>query len=144
MKIYIIVIYRMGIKKGDIQILKNLRIAFKQAQKANIDKVIALYEDRKIEKFRTAENLILKLLSTRPDAAVKLMKKYEDKKETWAKVKPIIVEQITRCSAFVILYIQDSKGEDKEVKIYKRVRNFGGLRQLVAQNFELALGPKSI
>ena len=44
----------------------------------------------------------------------------------------------------MILYIRNAKGEDNEAKIYTRVRNFGGLRQLVAQNFELALGPKSI
>ena len=87
--------------------MKNLKIASKQAQKANIDKVIALYENRKIEKFRTAENIILKLLSTRPDAAVKLMKKYEDKKELWAEVKPPKVEA-TRCSAFVILYVRNA------------------------------------
>ena len=119
-----------------------MRIASKQAHKANIDKVIALYESRKIEKFRTAEKLILKLLSTRPDAAVKLMKKYEDKKEPWAEVKPPPVK-LTRCSAFVILYVQKLPEDDNE-KIYKRVRNFGGLRQLVAQNFALTLEPSKL
>ena len=63
----------MGIKKGDLQHLKRLKIASSQAQKGNIDKVIALYENRKIEKFKTAENLIFKLLSTRPDTAVKML-----------------------------------------------------------------------
>ena len=125
--------------------MKNLKIASKQAQKANIDKVIALYENRKIEKFRTAENLILKLLSTRPDVAVNLMKKYEDKKELWAEVKPPIVEQITRRSAFVILYVlyvqaDSTDGGHDFTKVYKRIRNFGGVRQLVAQNFVLTLG----
>ena len=144
----------MGIKKGDIQHLKTLRIASKPAQKGNIDKVIALYEDRKIEKFKTAEGIILKLLSSRPNTGIKLIEKYGEyisakgktpgTKLKPPKVKPIIVEQIKKCSAFVILYIRNVKGEDTEAKIYTRVRDFGGLRQLVAQNFELALGPKSI
>ena len=42
----------MGIKKGDIQHLKTLRIASKQAQKGNIDKVISLYEERKMDNLR--------------------------------------------------------------------------------------------
>ena len=140
----------MGIKKGDIQHLKTLRIASKQAQKGNIDKVIALYEERKIEKFKTAEDIILKLLSTRPAAGLKLIEKYDEYKSAKGKtpgtklkppkVKPIIVEQITRCSAFVILYVEDTRKQDEEEnKIYKRIRNFGGLRQLVAQNFDLNL-----
>ena len=44
----------------------------------------------------------------------------------------------------MILYIKDTKGEDTEAKIYKRVRNFGGLRQLVAQNFALTLEPSKL
>ena len=145
----------MGIKKGDMQILKNLKIASKQAQKANIDKVIALYEDRKIEKFRTAENLILKLLSTRPATAVKLIENHDEYKSAKGKtpgtklkppkVKPIIVQQITRCSVFVILYVEDTrKQEEEEHKIYKRIRTFKGLRQLVAQSFELTLPQRGI
>ena len=128
----------MGIKKGDIQHLKTLRIASKPAQKGNIDKVIALYEDRKIEKFKTAEGIILKLLSSRPNTGIKLIEKYGEyisakgktpgTKLKPPKVKPIIVEQIKKCSAFVILYIRNVKGEDTEAKIYTRVRDFGGLR----------------
>ena len=139
----------MGIKKGDIQHLKTLRIASKPAQKGNVDKVIALYEERKIEKFKTAEDIILKLLSTRPAAGLKLIEKYDEYKSAKGKtpgtklkpqkVKPIIVEQITRCSLFVILYVEDTKKQDEDDKLYKRIRTFKGLRQLVAQNFELTL-----
>ena len=144
----------MGIQKGDIHVLKNLKIASKQAQKANIDKVIALYEDRKIEKFRTAENIILKLLSTRPAVAVKLIEKYDEYKSAKGKtpgtilkppkVKPIIVEQITRCSVFVFLYVEDAKKQQEEDKVYARVRTYKGLRQLCAPTFELSLPQRGI
>ena len=50
---------------------EKIRVAFSQTQKDNIDKVIALSEDRKIEKFRSAGNIILKLLSTRPKDGVR-------------------------------------------------------------------------
>ena len=134
----------MGIKKGDIQHLKTLRIASKPAQKGNIDKVIALYEERKIEKFKTAEGIILKLLSSRPNTGIKLIEKYDEYKSAKGKtpgtklkppkVKPIIDQALTRCSAFVILYVKDNKKQDDEDKKYKRIRTFKGLRQLVAQN----------
>ena len=110
----------MGIKKGDIQHLKTLRIASKPAQKGNVDKVIALYEERKIDKFKTAEDIVLKLLSTRPNAGLKLIEKYDEYKSAKGKtpgsklkppkVKPILVDALTRCSAFVILYEQKNTG----------------------------------
>jgi len=75
----------MGIKKGDIQHLKTLRIASKPAQKGNVDKVIALYEERKIDKFKTAEGIILKLLSSRPNTGIKLIEKYDEYKSAKGK-----------------------------------------------------------
>ena len=110
----------MGIKKGDIQHLKTLRIASKPAQ--------TLYEERKIDKFMTAEDIILKLLSTRPNAGLKLIEKYNEYKSAKGKtpgtklkppkVKPIIVEQITRCSLFVILYVEDTRKPEEEEHKY--------------------------
>ena len=89
------------------------------------------------------------MLSTIPNAGLKLIEKYYEYQSAKGKtpgtklkppkVKPIIVEQITRCSLFVILYVEDAKKQDDEDKMYKRIRNFKGLRQLVALNFELSL-----
>ena len=94
------------------------------------------------------------MLSTRPNAGLKLIEKYDEYKSAKGKtpgtklkpprVKPILVEALTRSSAFVILYVEDTKKQGDDDKLYKRVRTFKGLKQWVANNFELHLPQMAI
>jgi hypothetical protein len=85
------------IKQTDLNFLKNYKSFANTKYVGNINQVIKLYEDRKIEKFASAKKLLDQLTGrgNAPKSAIEALAKYEIKEPAIGKIKRQDIEAKT-------------------------------------------------